>query len=409
MFLTNLRTSFESGLPEVTYSPIGDQSGSLMDDRLDFKEELEQHPEIVDDLQDATTISHTLDGAMSQYKELRDTSPAMLPSAITTTNNQIQDTSSILGIKPCYPVKLDPDTLELDQVSMEDYQEWLMQAGSSLIGTLKAAVNRGGTIISKFNSSAKGIDDRVANCYSLIKKRKDDGGGNPISISTNELARLVIDNEIATDLVSQLSSIGEVVNDLAVESLDLIGKTNSALKELLGADIKDAAGFEAILKSKVDNQKALGKLKAIASKDQLYLGNTRFKLSDEAKLIPSGSFVASKPDAKLIARSYGKVDSLSTDRIRSILGDIQKEVEKHVAVTNKSFKSIYSALKDIKVQAREGKNESNFDQVAATVKYVKQSTAEFRSMWSDIANMNRFYYQAAGGILTYVEESLLKD
>ena len=408
MFLTNLRTSFESGTPEVTYGIDEPDPGSLMDDRLDFKETLDEPISALTLVSDATTLSTALDGAIHGYTRLRDTDPAMLPSAVLATNNQLKDTADLLGVKPCYPVKIDPNTLELDNVSMEDYKEWLMKAGTSLISTLKDGVNRGSVVISKFNTAAKSIDSRVANCYGLIKKRKG-SGGNPISIPTSALTNLVIGNSISTNLITDLSAVGSVINTVALDNLELIGKTNDALKELLGADINDVESFDKIIKSKVDNQKALATLKGIADQDTLYIGNLRFKLEDEAKLIPSGTFVESKPDAKLIAKSYGKIESLSTDHIRNLLGDLQKEVEKHVVVTNKSFTSIYSTLKELRVNAKGERTESNFDQVAATVKYVKQSTSEFKSMWGDIAQMHTTYYKVAGSILTYVEESLLKD
>lgn len=403
-----------------------------VDDVQILREESEQVSEpvsLAQDVAEAGQIYTTLVGAVEQVKTVSETTPALLQAAVMTANESITDTATMLGVDAPAPMVIDENTLELSEPSMEGVVSWLSNLLSAFGKVMTRMKDRIVLGFHRFGNLSVALKRRVSKSYSLLPRRSNPEGGKFIQMKIKDSAQLVLNDQFAVDLISELNRLGEFVSSVVhayMPALDAVEKDLSSTFTQLVAYNGHWSGAEL----KIDIGDVVKQLAAFEKASPLFLGNVSPKLVPSKTLIPALKLVDVKPGAEFVARTAIGIASLPSDTIRSVLLGVQKEIDTRLDGIEAIISNLDTKISGLIASIHRINQVDNYQMnpvgdkaspfaLAGNVRKLFNAAdlnklesrvyTELGGMYDIVDTLQTVYFDRVAAILTLVEESLLQD
>ena len=351
-FLEEFKASFEA--LEAGESPAGNASVDVVDNDEVTKAQEETlalldsalSSDMAEDAKQIHEVSTALGSLGDNIKALGETSPALVESAVLTVNEQVKDTARLLQLDAPEDIAVDPETGEIEEVSMEGVLDWLGNVIKAFVRSLGNIKHRMAIWLNRISKTTSTLRTRVARCYKLMPRRKNVDGGTYVKLNDKMAIHLVQGNGIAEDLAGELSKLIDAVNIVFAQYAPVADKISANLalilsqvsgKFITGSNDAKGQAFDIEIKDE------LNIVDALVSQNVLYLGNEQLKIKNGRSIIPNIQLVKSRPDPKYILSSLGGIPSRSNDEIRELLAAVQAMVFESIKVLEDTADRIYRA------------------------------------------------------------------
>lgn len=376
-------------------------------------------------------ITCALDGAVKAVSSVTKVTPALITPAVATVNEQLKDTADVLGVDAPAALVVNPETMEIDEVSMEGVLDWLGRGLAALGNAIRKIKDRIVIGFHRFGNMSIALKRRVAKSYSMLPRRKHPEGGHPVKLKPEYGQGLVKGEGFSADPIGDLQQFSDMFTEVISIYSPVIAGLESNLSQTFAAIVAYNGKWDGIPLS-MDTTASLQQLNALVNKKELFLGNVELATRASKTLLPALYFVPTKPSAEYIFRLAGTPMSLSDETIRGQLLGIQEKIEMSMqgieavvdqigttadnlisAIARINYADNYrpvqmtgsTAIDTIQVAAKVGQmfNANDLHKLEARV------TGEMYELYEIIDRLYETYYQRVGSILALIEESLLQD
>lgn len=382
------------------------------------------------DVKEANCIRSSLIGAVDQIKAVSQTPPALLEASVLTANDAIVDAANVMGVDAPAPLVIDSDTLELSEPSMEGVLSWLSNAIAAFGKAMVKLKDRIVLGFHRFGTLSIALKRRVSKSYSLLPRRHNPDGGKVIKLKLKDSALLVLNEQLVIDPIKELTTLGTFTSDVIHAYIPVIDAIHQDLAKTF-TELVAFSGHWSGAPLNVDIASTVAKISAFEKQAPLFLGNVSPKLIPSKAIVPALKLVPIKPSAEFIA-SNAEVISLSSERIRSILLGVQKEIDmrmsgiediisdldtKITALIDGIGRVNSTANSDLKVGgvnavhgiANQLDNLSKLANMSDLNRLEGRVYQELIEIYNILDELHHQYFERVGAVCTLVEESLLQD
>lgn len=396
-------TSFEA--EEIRYQQVEDELA------------LSQNNEDKEYVKQIGEVRHCIVGVHDNVTLLKDVSPALMAPAVTTVNEQIVDTARTLGVEAPAPLTL-TESHTVDEVSLEGVMDWIGKLFSSFSNSLRKVFLRIKVRLNRIGDSSKSYNKRIARCYTLLSRRKNEAGGNDIKLKPKYLGRLIQSTAVSTDLIASLNDMTSITNEIINAYKPIISDIQQGLERSIATAItgrgRTAAQNANIDKATLSTIAALEK--RLLKEQTLFLGNTRFTSLKTYSEVPRLALVDSTPDAEYIARSIETVPSLGNEDIRQTLMGLQKIIDGQMVSLEEfidggfdEIENIYEAVQRLQSSIEQQPGIGTFSTVGQLENFSKRIEEEIEVIYDDTLETIVKLFERYSAVIAYAEESLLQD
>lgn len=376
----------------------------------DLREEPDHDP--VNDYRDIKRYSTMVTGSISMVNDMKDVHPADLDTVVPTVNRQLKATAETIGETDPVLLKIDPDSYELDQVSVEGAMNWLKNGLKAIGAGLRKAFDRLATGFHRMSNATIGLNRRISKCQSLLGRRKNPGGGNPVKLHKRYMERLVLGDGIITSYVEPLAEFSGTVKDIINIYRPVLESYSADIRNRIWEEVSGNRPTEPGHDIGEATQTAIQSLQQRANQVQL-MGN----LTPEVILpgsgkndsrVPRVTLKTGRPDPAYVARNLKEITSLSNEAVRDLLDVVQNAIGGNTTNNENAIDLIWEQVEGIHnaIMAIDMDENGQLNRLKYLVERVEQS---LEIIFGDVWGLNQANINAIGAVIAIAEESLLQD
>lgn len=377
---------------------------------VDLREEPDHDP--VNDYRDIKRYSTMVTGSIDMVNDMKDVHPADLDTVVPTVNRQLKATAETIGETDPVLLKIDPDSYELDQVSVEGAMSWLKNGLKAIGAGLRKAFDRLATGFHRMSNATIGLNRRISKCQSLLGRRKNPGGGNPVKLHKRYMERLVLGDGIITSYVEPLAEFSGTVKDIINIYRPVLESYSTDIRNRIWEEVSGNRPTEPGHDIGEATQTAIQSLQQRTSQVQL-MGN----LTPEVILpgsgkndsrVPRVALKTGRPDPAYVARNLKEITSLSNEAVRDLLDVVQNAIGGNTTNNENVIDLIWEQVEGIHnaIMAIDMDENGQLNRLKYLVERVEQS---LEIIFGDVWGLNQANINAIGAVIAIAEESLLQD